>query len=285
MRECFLTQYFHDDRFRDCSSFDERMIYRGNSVYEVIRVIQGVPVFLEAHLARLKTSGQISGMEIWTTAGYIRKVIGELIDKNQCSEGNIKIVFNHYTHKDKLEKRFLVYFIPHYYLGADHYKRGVRTILYYAERDNPTAKIINKNLRLEVYKAIIESGSYEAFLVNSNGELTEGSRSNLFFLKGGVLVTAPDEHVLGGISRSHVLEIAGKKNLQAEKRLVHTAELELMDSVFLTGTSPKVLPVSHINSLSFSVKNDILLSIMEGYDEVINHYVHNNMNQAKKGQF
>ena len=47
-----------------------------------------------------------------------------------------------------------------------------------------------------------------------NNEITEGSRSNIFFLKDETLVTAPDNAVLNGITRKHILEICRENSIR-----------------------------------------------------------------------
>ena len=76
------------------------------------------------------------------------------------------------------------------------YTEGVKTILYYGERENPNAKIVNDNFRAKVTEEIKKSNAFEAILVDRNGLITEGSKSNIFAIKDGKLITAKAEAVL-----------------------------------------------------------------------------------------
>ena len=53
-------------------------------------------------------------------------------------------------------------------------------------------------------------------------------------------------------------------------------ELSFADAVFITGTSPKVLPVSRIDDLTFLTKNSILQTLIQKYNHIINQYINHN---------
>ena len=87
---------------------------------------------------------------------------------------------------------------------------------------------------------IRESGVYEVLLVNRESKVTEGSRSNLFFIREGVVRTAPDSEVLPGITRQKVLELISEEGFRLDIRSLALEELPSAEAAFLTGTSPKV---------------------------------------------
>jgi branched-chain amino acid aminotransferase len=107
---------------------------------------------------------------------------------------------------------------------------------------------------LAIYHRLILAGAYEALLVNEKNMITEGSRSNIFFLKGEVLVTAPDKLILNGITRKHILEICRLNNVKVEMRCVNAGDISEYDSVFMTGTSPMVLPFCRIDDITLNVE-------------------------------
>lgn len=61
-------------------------------IYEVIRVIEGVPLFLEEHLDRMKKTAKIMDYNIDKTETEIRKDIKKLIQENQVRNSNIKLL-------------------------------------------------------------------------------------------------------------------------------------------------------------------------------------------------
>ncbi len=89
------------------------------------------------------------------------------------------------------------------------YGEGVKLAIYPHVRTNPGVKKWDDRFRNSVSRFILEQKVYEAALVNSQNQVTEGSRSNLFFIdRQGCLVTVAEKLILPGITRKYVLEIA-----------------------------------------------------------------------------
>jgi branched-chain amino acid aminotransferase len=166
----------------------------------------------------------------------------------------VKIVFNY---NNEITNR-LLYFIEPIYPSPEQYRIGVPAILYYAERKDPESKVINHKLRSEIYHKLIMENAYEALLVNRDNCITEGSRSNIFFIKAGKLFTAPEKKVLSGITRQHILEICKEKGIDVEFRCVMAETLPEYESAFMTGTSPVVLPFSRIGNVKFNVNHRLI---------------------------
>ena len=62
------------------------------AVYEVVKVVKGVPLFFEEHMERMRNSGRASGMAIRKEDGEILDEISTLVNQNQCPETNAKLV-------------------------------------------------------------------------------------------------------------------------------------------------------------------------------------------------
>ena len=272
MNECFGNKFIINGELQPTDHFDNSMVYDGDSVYEVIRMIKGNPVFFHDHMERLSGSVAFQGKVMLADFPAIRKAITALTRSERKKEANLKIVFNY----NNGENTYLVYYIEPIYPTAVQYREGVKGILFQAERKNPESKVINHKLRSAIYHRLILEGAYEALLVNENNLITEGSRSNIFFLKGEVLVTAPDNLVLNGITRKHILEICNLNDIKVELRCVSINDISEYDSVFMTGTSPMVLPFCYIENKSFNVELPLMQRLREQYvikaEESIRHF-------------
>ena len=268
MSECFREIFLLDGKSCKCADFPITMVYSGESVYEVIRIVKGKSLFLPDHLQRLRETARIRSRKLDLTDNGIKQQICNLLELNKIDTGNVKLVFN-FESREGNKPHFLVYFIEHHYPTEDQSNNGVETILYHAERTVPNAKIINHHLRSAIFKRLLDTGAYEALLVNKNGYITEGSRSNVFFIKGNVLYTAPDKDVLAGIARKYVLEIANKNRIKVNFIKISVSEISRFSAVFITGTSPGVLPVSKIEEYHFDPQNNLLLEIRNHYEQLI----------------
>ncbi len=238
-------------------------------VYEVLRVIGGKPLFWEEHFSRFVSSVQIAGIQVDLFADRFKEQLNTLIDANKTKEGNIRIDLFQYEKETRL--RFAI--IPHKYPFVSDYKNGVTVELLHAERSNPQAKIVQQQLRNNANKLIAEQHVYEALLVDHNGLVREGSRSNVFFIKDDVFYTPLASQVLLGITRKKVLDCIAALNMECIEAEIDLKSLAKFDAAFLTGTSPKVLPISHIGYVSFDVNNNSLKKIRMAFDQCIADYL------------
>jgi branched-chain amino acid aminotransferase len=155
-------------------------------------------------------------------------------------------------------------------------ENGVVCGLLHTERNDPNAKVVQAGLRETADRMISEKRYYEVLLVNKKGEITEGSRSNVFFLKDGIFITSPSEDVLPGITRQKALEIISKTGMKVIMKSISIDELTDVDGAFLTGTSPKVLPIRKIGDYTLCVKFPEINQMVMAYDGLIEDYIKNN---------
>ncbi|MCX6334585.1 MAG: aminotransferase class IV [Bacteroidia bacterium] len=261
MNECYGKKIVLNGELQPSDQFDNTMVYEGDSVYEVIRMFKGNPVFFYDHMERLVTSARLQNKKMLADPETLKRDITNLTKSDRKKETNLKIVFNY----NKDTQNYLVYFIEPIYPTEEQYRKGVKGILFYAERKDPASKVINHKLRSSIYHKLILDGGYEALLVNENGQVTEGSRSNIFFLKDDKLVTAPENMILSGITRKHILEICGEQNISVRMACVKADRISDYDAVFMTGTSPMVLPFCCIDDNNYKVRIPLIEKLRNLY--------------------
>lgn len=268
--EAVLSKFIYNDRVYDAGEYGVVFKESSPSVYEVIRIMDGVPLFLEEHFERLLNSGRLIGYELDLTIEAVKKNIINMVNLNDVKNHNIKIIVNNLS-----SNGFNVYyfFIKTDYPKEDLYKKGINTITYKATRENPNAKVIYKSLREEIDTLLEKDNCYEALLVNDNNEVTEGSRSNLFFIKDNKLFTAPARDVLMGITRERIISLCIQNHIEIIEMPILFNSLKLFDACFISGTSPKILPIGRIDKNKYEVENPLLNRIIEIYDLEIKKYI------------
>lgn len=243
---------------------------KDKSIYEVIRMVNGIPLFMEDHILRLATSANLMGYDIKDLLPSLFEGIGKMILGNDYMDCNFKILISN----NEEVTDYICFFIQSHYPEEELYENGVPTILYFTQRENPNAKSLNLEYKANIKKALDEANAYEALLVNEKDFLTEGSRSNLFIISEGCVYTAPSKDVLLGITRQKIVQLCKKLLIPLIETEIHVDILSEADGVFITGTSPKVLPVSTINGDPVgSPKSSILKKIMAAYDQEIKEYM------------
>lgn len=263
MNECYGNRFIFNGKIQSSDLFDNSLVYDGDSIYEVIRMVKGNPVFFRDHIERLESSVKIQRRSMLAEFNDLRRDITNLVKTEKRKDINLKIIFNY----NQDSSNYLVYFIEPIYPSEEQYKKGVKGILYYAERKDPESKVINHKLRSSIYHKLILEGGYEALLVNEDNRITEGSRSNIFFLKGDILFTAPDDKVLNGITRKYILEICRSHHINVRFTCVSVNEIKDYDAVFMTGTSPMVLQFNCIGNLYYKLRVPLIENLRKLYIE------------------
>lgn len=258
--ECFGRYYFLDGNILPVEHDGE--IDAGEvSFYEVIRTRKGVPLFFDDHMKRL-SNGISTRYDLRDDiTELITEGLDALVRQETFAEINVRITVSFYGQEHSVH----ICYITSSYPDDETVLHGVPLIFYRAERFDPGVKLLNNRLRLSVNEALVKKNAYEALLVNKEGFITEGSRSNVFFVNAkGILNTAPDSMVLPGITRKYVIDICRREEYDLVFEAAKASELSDFQSAFITGTSPMVLPVKSIDNHLFKTDNDILkrLSIL-----------------------
>ena len=263
MDVCYGKNFILNGYIQPSDVFDNSLVYEGDSIYEVIRMLKGSPVFFNDHLERLENSVRLQRKDMLAGIDALRRDIIRLAGQESFKEANLKIVFNY----NNGLSNYLVYFIEPIYPTKDQYDNGVKGILFHAERKDPASKVINPGLRSDIFHKLILEGAYEALLVDHKNRITEGSRSNIFFISEGILYTAPDNIILSGITRKYIIDICHEHNIRVVFECVRVEEIMEFDSVFMSGTSPMVLPFGSVDDRFFDVKLPLIGELRKLYME------------------
>jgi len=253
--------FFINGEVKQVEGFDPKLVTKGRPLYEVIRVLDGSPLFYKEHIARLHNSARLAGIELPVSDIELKRQVVEQLKINKIQNGNFKIIFS--------KENLCLFEVRHKYPDKTMYESGVDTILYHGERKNPNIKAIDNVFRSDANEKILEKNAYEAILVDKNGYITEGSRSNIFMIIGETVITSPIEDVLPGITRDKIIEISKKLGYKVMEKKVSYHDIEAMDGLFISGTSPEVLPIRKVDDIQFdSQYNHVIRSIMTAYHEM-----------------
>lgn len=238
-------------------------------IYEVFRVQASTPLFLEDHFTRLQQSLNLTFGHATLNYNRIQEHVLKLIHLNKLDEGKIQLSL---INKNKeLEER--IEQIPHRFPSASLYKKGVEVFTAKLERQSPTAKQGNTNARHEADKLLASTPAYEILLINKAGHITEGSRTNFFYKLKGNLYTPPVKEALPGVTRKHVLDIAKELDLAIEERYLLHSETDMVEGLFLTGTSPRILPANKLNNKPLKVDTLEIQRLMKAFEKRVSQYI------------
>lgn len=245
----------------------------GKGVYEVIKVQKNVPMFLEDHLERFFKSIDALGYKCDLTLENIKNRVDFLIDKNPKGDRNLKLIFS--ETKDGTFK-LLIFFIDTVFPDEKLYKEGIKTVTIKLQREDPNIKIQRNWYKEKVGNFLKEKEAYEALLVDDDGFITEGSRSNIFYVIGDEIITTQGDKVLLGITREYVLKVIEKLGYKLVNKTLNMRDLKDIDGAIMTGTGVGVIPISTIDSYNInSTNNKIINLILENYNKIEDEYINN----------
>lgn len=235
-------------------------------VYEVFRVAAAKPLFWQDHIQRLITSAKQASLPIQINENVLLQGVKELIEANKLSVGNIRLSI---ASENLGELQLIAGFIPHRYPTESELQNGVSVNFFEFERPNPTIKQGNIPFKTTVQNYLKRTNTFEALLINKQNTVTEGSRSNVFALKGNTLYTSPSTKVLQGITRKKIIECLHSTSLTLSEQLLPPEAYLNADALFLSGTSIDVLPIKNLEQATFHLPNANIVLLQNLYNQQI----------------
>lgn len=249
------------------SSPMEKPLIESSLVYEVIRIKGKKPVFLQEHIDRLVRSLNLVFGNAWTVdPKNITESVKSLMQDQNITDNNIKIVF----WKEEKELEWRIFPIKSYYPKDEVYEKGVDVELLEFERPAPEAKIHHEKMKQTVKEICERKGIFEVLLLNKEKALTEGSRSNLFFVSKNKIYSARKDEILHGITRQALLGVLEKAKIEFVEKPLFLEEVEHFEAAFLTGTSIHVLPIHAMGEKIYnSAKHPLVIKIRDLFEVAI----------------
>lgn len=235
-------------------SIEDRGFQFGDGVYEVIRTYGGRPFKLDAHIGRLNRSAEAIALSQPYSLEQWREYITEGLRLAAFPESKIYVQITRgaaprdHAYTPDLQPTIIMTVRELRPLGAGVHASGVDTMTVEDVRwGRCDIKSINLLANVLARQQAKEAGVFEAILVR-NGEVTEGSVSNVFLVENRTLITAPEgPRILSGVTRELVVELARGEGFEVQERCPSRSQLYAASEVFLTGTTVEVLPVVRID--------------------------------------
>ncbi len=248
------------------SVFDRGFLF-GDSVYETIRTYGGRPFLLDRHLARLSRSAAGLWLPIPRGLDSLRAELDRTLAAAANPESYVRIVVTRGATEGLVNldaqtaEAGSVLVIVRPFEGQDPacFEEGVDVavvgVLRTGRRSlDPKIKsgnYLNNILALREAKRL---GCFECLMPNREGNLTEGSTSNVFLVRDGRLLTpALESGLLDGITRGFVLELAAEAGIEVVETTLDADDLAAADGLFITSSLKEVMPVKRVKRMDGTV--------------------------------
>ncbi|ONN27453.1 aminotransferase IV [Thermosipho affectus] len=240
-------------------SFLVNKVLNGIVVYETLRVYNGKPFAVKEHYKRFLGSLSYLGEKI-----SYKQFLCEVENKLEFDRIKIYGIVNNgvtlYSIGEYFEKKKVL---------------DVKVDISKIRHADPISIPPNfKSLgRADLHLARKRKGeNYDVILLNGQGFVCEGSFSNIFLVKDGMVYTPSIESgVLEGITRKYVIEMLKEMGYLVRETKIELKELFFADELFLTHTSGGIVPVNYLGKYKF--ETSLSKELSKSFEEYINEKI------------
>jgi branched-chain amino acid aminotransferase len=238
-------------------------LHYGMGVFEGVRAYKtdrGTAIFrLQAHTDRLFESADIMNMQIPYDKETLNKAQCDAVSGNNLESAYIRPMCFYGSEgmglrADNLKVHVMIAAWEWgAYLGQESLENGIRVrkSTFLKNDSHPSMYLakangnyINSMLALD---EAMSKGYDEALLLDSKGNVAEGSGENIFMIKDGVLYTPELTASLNGITRNTIFSLARETGHDVIETTIKIEQLYDADEVFFTGTAAEVTPIREID--------------------------------------
>jgi len=248
-------------------------ILRGFGIFDYFRYMAGKPRFLEDHLDRFYRSAELLALTIPATRTELRAAVYELIKRNSVADGGIRFVLTGGYATDgytPTTPNLVGLAYPFKGPAPEQYETGVKALLHSYQRQFPQVKSIDYLEGIRIQPMLREKGVDYALYVDPAGNVRESDRSNYLMVKDGTLIT-PEDDILHGITRMHLLKLAAQLGIPVATRTISTAELKAADEAIICSSVKGAMAITEIDGVPVAEGKvgPVTLKLMQGWEAYV----------------
>jgi D-alanine transaminase len=237
---------------------EDRALQLGDGIYEVCNVIGGVMLDEEPHLDRMERSLRELGMAMPMSRAALKLVMREMIAKNRIADGFLymqvtrgAVKRDHIPPADGPRPTLIMTMRAQDMAAlATRMEKGITVStqpdIRWGRCDIKTVQLLPNLLAKQAAR---KTGAFEAWLVDDDGYVTEGSSTNAWIVdKDGTVITRDlSNAILPGVTRRIVLEELAQAQIKVVERKFTVAEAKAAREAFLTSATGAAVPVVAID--------------------------------------
>ena len=255
----YLNDCFVQKEHARISVFDHGFLY-GDGVYETLRAYEGRIFLWERHMARLRRSCELIGLDLPMRDEAWIPIIAELLVRNGLQDAGLRLTVSRGEGELGIDPKLcsnptIVVMAKPVVSYTDQQRKQGQVLHLSSVRRNPELaqspqiKALSFLNNILAKQEAVRGGADDALMLNMDGYLSECTTSNIFFVKHQQLYTpAVDCGILKGITRDVVIELADKLGVCVEEGRFTMKQLLQADECFITNTGMEIMPVSRIGA-------------------------------------
>jgi len=261
---------------------EDRGYQFGDGVYEVIRVYGKKPFELKRHFDRLWRSAKEIELALPFSQDDLEKNVRLLIEANQLEHGHIYMQITRgaspreHAFPETIQPVLTAYTKAYANQKANKSGETFQTIttedIRWLRCDIKSLNLLGSVMAKQKAKT---KGCQEA-IFHRGDIITEGSSTNVFIVKDGVIRTHPaDRLILNGITRQVIIELAHRLGIPVKEESFSVSDLKRADEVFLTGTTIEVKAVGSVDghAIAGGVEGVIVRKLRSAFQDYVTTYI------------
>ena len=238
---------------------EDRGVQFSDSVYEVIKVINGKLLDIEFHLSRLKYSTSELNFNFKINKPSLKNIFLSLVKKNQLKNGITYLQITRgiqpreHAYKKNLKPNIIIYTAKKKFNLPDKNYKGYKAITYPDIRwGRPDIKTTSLLANILAATEASKQGAYETILVKGK-KVTEAAHSNVWIVRGKKIITHPaNKEILKGVTRTVLKKIINSLNLKLIEREFSIEDLMKAEEVFITSSGSLVTPITQVDKIKIN---------------------------------
>lgn len=238
---------------------EDRGFQFSDSVYEVIKVINGKLLDIEFHLSRLKYSTSELNFNFKINKPSLKNIFLSLVKKNQLKNGIIYLQITRgvqpreHAYKKNLKPNLIVYTAKKKFNLPNRNYKGYKAITYPDIRwGRPDIKTTSLLANILAATEASKQGAYETILIKGK-KVTEAAHSNVWIVRDKKIITHPaNKEILKGVTRTVLKNIIISLNLKLIEREFSIKEIMKAEEVFITSSGSLVTPITQVDKIKIN---------------------------------
>jgi len=232
----------------------------GDGIWEAVRLVDGVLVFLDLHLARLWNAAATVGMDLKMSRNQLTAEIWKTLNANKMKDGvHVRFMFTRGIKKTPSQDPRLTVSGPNLVIIAEYKKasedsreKGITLYTSTIRRGSPDYldPRLNCHSKLHEVQALIQAlhaGADEALMLDINGFVSTCNATNFFMVKDGQVLTSTGQYCMNGITRHNIIRVCRENGIPCFEKNFSLFDVYGADEAFVTGTFGGVTPVTKID--------------------------------------
>jgi D-alanine transaminase len=237
---------------------EDRALQLGDGIYEVFNIMGGRPLDEEGHIDRMERSLRELGMPMPIGRAALKLVVREMVARNRMPDGFLYLQVtrgavkrDHIPPADGPRPTLIMTMRLQDVAGLKRrLEKGIAVStqpdIRWGRRDIKTVQLL---ANLMAKQAAKQAGAFEAWLVDDEGYVTEGSSTNAWIVdKDGTIITRDlSNTILSGVTRRVMLQAAAEAQMKVVERKFTVAEAKAAREAFISSATGAAVPVVAID--------------------------------------